>query len=609
MFGQAPTVRAVPRPAVNLLGALAALIAALIFSTTAGLVPATRAASPAPRIVIIVGPTHSATTEYLQWGSDLATYAGSLGMQVTRVFHPRATWTNVVSAATGANVVVYFGHGNGWPSPYGPFQETTKNGFGLNEVEGGSQNTVKYYGGDKVRQSIVLAPNSVVLFNRLCYAEGNGESGMAIPTLSVATQRVDNYAAAFLSPTVGARAVFAFGWQRLNDVLNGLMTTDKTIDQIFMTPNGTRGWTGWNDTYFDSVRTAGKRGHLDPYSDKGFLRAVSGDLGMKASTFRGGDVPVPDDTTPPTLTDVAAREDASTTAPSTSGARVFTPNADLVSDSLYVNFTASEDVTVDVTVMDELGGTVRAFSRAMPQGAGSVSWNGKDDTSATVPNGRYTITLTPRDGAGNLGTPGTVMAKVMTTMRSPAVTPKNFYAADGDALAPTTTMSVNLAQPASVSWAVVNEAGDTVRTFATDEQMATGAQSRVWDGRDDSGAMAPDGRYYSLVTTTTDAGTYSHRVSLYAAAFEVTYTGTMARGQRVVFTIKTAERLSANPNLKITQPGLTMYKVYTTKVSATKYRATVTLRTGGPAGPMTVLTTGTDTGGLKQSTSLVLQLD
>ena len=55
------------------------------------------------------------------------------------------------SAVSGASVIVYLGHGNGWPSPYTYDPNyTTKNGFGLNyDVNGNgklSDYEVKYYG-------------------------------------------------------------------------------------------------------------------------------------------------------------------------------------------------------------------------------------------------------------------------------------------------------------------------------------------------------------------------------------------------------------------------------------------------------------------------------
>ncbi|CAN5689740.1 hypothetical protein BH23CHL7_BH23CHL7_13830 [soil metagenome] len=286
------------RSVLFVLSLAAALVGAAIGPAAVGAAPAssnsTSAASEAPtqlKMVIIVGPTHSSTATYLSRGETLAQTGEKYGMDVRRVFHPKATPERVLANIQGANIVAYFGHGNGWPSPYAPFQEKTKNGFGLNPVEGGSSSNVAYHGGNWIRNNVTLAPNAVVLLSGLCYAEGNGESGMAIPSWSVARERVDNFAASFL--TVGARAVFAYGWQSVNSVVDMLNTTNKTMDEIFMTKgSGTSpssGFLGWDNRRLNSVRVPGKVNHLDPHSSSGFLRALSGDLGMTATEWSGGE--------------------------------------------------------------------------------------------------------------------------------------------------------------------------------------------------------------------------------------------------------------------------------------------------------------------------------
>ncbi|MDQ3407478.1 MAG: hypothetical protein M3472_04905, partial [Chloroflexota bacterium] len=62
-----------------------------------------------PRAVIIVGPSSSSTSKYLEEGEAIADQARDAGMEVTRIFHPRATWERVRPALQGANLVVYFG--------------------------------------------------------------------------------------------------------------------------------------------------------------------------------------------------------------------------------------------------------------------------------------------------------------------------------------------------------------------------------------------------------------------------------------------------------------------------------------------------------------------
>ena len=117
---------------------------------------------------------------------------------VVKVYSPNATWSKVKAAAVGASIVIYFGHGNGWPSPYTYDPNyTTKDGFGLNATAGNGDNNNKYYGEPYVA-TLDLAPNAIVLLHHLCYASGNSEPGHAAPSLTTAKQRVDNYGAGFL---------------------------------------------------------------------------------------------------------------------------------------------------------------------------------------------------------------------------------------------------------------------------------------------------------------------------------------------------------------------------------------------------------------------------
>ena len=268
--------------AAALLGALLALSGSLAVAA-----PAARGASPL-KAVVIAGPTGGLTSQNLADSETMARAAEAAGMEVKRVFHPKATWERVLNNIQGANLVIYMGHGNGWPSPYGPYQERTKNGFGLNPFEGASAGKHEYYGGNPIRGNIRLAPNAVVLLVHLCYAPGNAEPGMSIPSYDTARQRVDNYAAAFLD--VGARAVFSFSLMQKQNIVGALNGSNKSMDEIFMTPaaGGSSGFIGWRNKRFASERTPGATNHLDPHSSRGYQRAVSGDLSMTAAEWRSG---------------------------------------------------------------------------------------------------------------------------------------------------------------------------------------------------------------------------------------------------------------------------------------------------------------------------------
>jgi fibronectin type 3 domain-containing protein len=252
----------------------------------------TQAVSGSPsalKVVIIVGPTDNLTDQNLTDAESLAQAAEGYGLDVRRIFYPNATWDEVVANAQGANMLVYMGHGNGWPSPYAPFQEDTKDGIGVGPYAGGTKAQTKYYGANVMRQDIQLAPNAIVFLNHLCYAAGNGEEGMPIPNWDVAHQRVDNFAAGFLA--TGARTVFAYSWQLYIKALRDLMTTDMSMKDIFETPGAKPkayyGWIGEDARMFDSVRTPGTVNYMDRDPKDGFLRAISGDLSMTAAQWRG----------------------------------------------------------------------------------------------------------------------------------------------------------------------------------------------------------------------------------------------------------------------------------------------------------------------------------
>jgi hypothetical protein len=209
----------------------------IVIALATALVALTGAANPTPaaaagmKVVVIVGPVGSNTASYKDNARRYASQARSYGASVTEIYSPNATWSRVKAAAQGANVLIYLGHGNGSPSPYGAFSKYTKDGFGLNRTAGAGNYNTKYWGEYYVYSQIHLAPNAVVILNRLCYASGNSEWGMANPTKTVAKTRVQNYASGFLR--AGARAIFAEGITSASYILYGLFRTTRTIGAIF----------------------------------------------------------------------------------------------------------------------------------------------------------------------------------------------------------------------------------------------------------------------------------------------------------------------------------------------------------------------------------------
>jgi hypothetical protein len=259
-----------------------AMVAAILLGVVAIAHP-TPALAAGVKVVIVVGPVEGQTGEYKDSARRYASLARSYGASVSEIYSPYATWSKVKAAARGANIFIYLGHGNGWPSPYGPFQKYTKDGIGLNASSGNGNYNNKYYGEYYIARDIHLAKNAVVILNRLCYASGNSEWGRANPAKSTAIKRVDNYGAGFLR--ANARAVFAEATSSVSHQIRSLLTTDRSIDSILMShPSAS----GARDFRFSSSRTPGYKAHLDPPKAGKYWRSVIGNLSLTAGAVRAG---------------------------------------------------------------------------------------------------------------------------------------------------------------------------------------------------------------------------------------------------------------------------------------------------------------------------------
>jgi hypothetical protein len=252
------------------------------------LVTAISLANPFPtsasgmKVVIIVGPVGSSTANYIYHAKKYAAQARSYGANVVEIYSPNATWAKVKAAAQGAKVLIYLGHGNGWPSPYGPWSRYSKDGLGLNHDAGRGNYNTQYLGEYFVQTYLKLAPNAVVILNRLCYASGNSEWGAANPTKSTAIKRIDNYGAGFLR--TGAKAVFAEGITSASYILYSIFKTSRSIGTIF---RSSPTWKGAYAFKFASVRTPGYTAWSDPYAANRYYRSVIGNLNLTATTIRG----------------------------------------------------------------------------------------------------------------------------------------------------------------------------------------------------------------------------------------------------------------------------------------------------------------------------------
>ncbi len=208
---------------------------------------------PPFKATIVVGPVGSSTSRFKTWANEIATAAKSAGMNVCKVYSPYADKQTVRRASKGADLFVALMHGNGYPSHArgsGDGNDATAHGLGLNAKRGSS--AVTYLGADWVRDKLQLAPRAIVILSHMCYTSGNGEEASSnakdnqIPSYAWAVRHVDNFAQGFLRsgsyPSGGhPSAVFALQAQRFTagdprgNLIDTLMTSNKTLDQVFMT--------------------------------------------------------------------------------------------------------------------------------------------------------------------------------------------------------------------------------------------------------------------------------------------------------------------------------------------------------------------------------------
>jgi hypothetical protein len=248
---------------------LACLFAAFL---VAGLwAPVVSAAARPAKVVIVVGPTGPGMTDrFRAQATEAARIARQYTSDVTVIASPNATWPRVKKALQDASVVVYMGHGNGWPSRYrDSLFPPTQNGFGLNPVAGGSDSQHQYFGEQYVGDQVRLAKNAVVLLHHLCYASGNTEPGLSEGTLAQAKQRVDNYAAGFIR--AGAAAVSADAYSSPAYMIRSVLQGRRSINSIWRHAPSANG----HVFGFESRRSPGFIAQMDPdRGSSGFHRSI-----------------------------------------------------------------------------------------------------------------------------------------------------------------------------------------------------------------------------------------------------------------------------------------------------------------------------------------------
>jgi flagellar hook capping protein FlgD len=586
LIGSAPSQRELTLRKTGL-AIVVALAAALGSFAPGSHVPATRAASDA-KVVIIVGAVHGQTSSYRQRGESAYQEAIKYSTNVVKVFSPYATWAAVKAAVKGARVVIYMGHGNGWPSPYtyDPLF-TTKDGFGLNAAAGNGDYNNKYYGEPSIR-TLEFAPNALILLHHLCYAAGNSEPGLAEPSLSVAKQRADNYASAFLA--AGASAVIADGHSGPEYYLASLFNTNQTLDQMWRSSPNANG----NTYTFASVRSPGKTVSQDPESPTSeYYRSASGTMSLTTGDVLGSGAPAPP---PPAATDLIAPVVTAATTPGS-----FSPNGDGIAERITLGWSADEPVTGYARIRK--GGTV--FKTWAIGATGSLVWDGLDRTGRMVADGLYHFSIEVSDPSANR-TLQEVAFSVDRTAGQLVWSPALFFPHDGDAYAKTSKVSFRLARTAATTLQIYTQAGEYVKTAWVDRTLAAGTWGWTWNGVDGGGARVPRGWYRAVLTATSWVGTTTVTKLVLVDAFSVIAAPVSPTGgQTLALTLRSAEPLRAAPRVTFGQAGVAAVTKAATSLGGGRYIVRFTVLAGAP-GPATIGIWARDTAGRTNSQSLTI---
>jgi hypothetical protein len=379
--------------------ALAAVLAAPLGAPT----PAKAADTPI-KVAIIVGPMGSSqTSANRNSANNLAAAAEALGATVTKAYSPNATYSKVRAAVAGANIIVYYGHGSGYPNPYhNSLMPDRNNGWGLNttttngDQDSWSNHTLVYCGekalrgqltsGDGADQkkycgagAIAPAPGFVMVYVGSCYTAGGNEPQNPLATNSDARA----HASYFSRPMFQLGASGYFAGHTMGIVQDLLANPDMSYGDIFNMnmPWDVLGSYAMSHQLIGGLSVWLTRQSGTPYWDYAFA-------GDPARTFNGG-----------TSTFTAPTGTGDFVAP-TWVSRSPKKGATGVSRPTKVTVKFSENVRY-ASHMYLYRGTTKVSS--------SVSYDSSTFTATLTPSSRlaagvkYTVKLTSyiRDGSGN----------------------------------------------------------------------------------------------------------------------------------------------------------------------------------------------------------------
>ena len=219
----------------------------------------------------------------------------------------------------------------------------------------------------------------------------------------------------------------------------------------------------------------------------------------------------------------------------------------------------------------------------MAGGDDTLEWDGRNDAGKPAPDGRYTVTLTPRDLAGNAGKPETIEIDVYAALsrrdpdRRRSSSPRMATRWPRSRRPPSPCFAGQRHDPG-------RRQGRHRGPHRDDGQVAPGRPCDVGVERQDRWRRLRPARRAtgsSLPRPTARSGPRSGSRSTRMRSASPRPSLTAVRGTAFKVTAVSAERLSTAPRIVVRQPGLEPWSVRMTKLSSTTWTAVVKPRKGG----------------------------
>ncbi len=174
---------------------------------------------------------------------------------------------------------------------------------------------------------------------------------------------------------------------------------------------------------------------------------------------------------------------------------IFSPNGDGNKDALAVQQTGSSEDKWSGVFSDVAGKAVAVFTWEK-QALAPWEWNGKNEQGLRVPDGVYAYRLTATDRAGNAAAVqlDNVIVDTQETPIQLAID-QSYFSPDGNGVKDAVRFDFRVPVTTGIEkWElVISDANKAARrTIAGTRSMPASA---VWDGKDDAGAVLPEGAY------------------------------------------------------------------------------------------------------------------